>query len=169
MIIIQVIVGGVTWAYLIGVLTSIVTNLDPHGTRFRQVMDELNFMIEDQGLPDELAARVRSYWRAVQHLTRLRAYEKLKGLMSPQLQGELAFHAGSERFASVYYLSALGDDVLSMLSAATSACKSLYAPGEKIYHRQTLCIIINNSQVSEFHFPFLNCERLDLSCTTKYF
>ena len=30
-------VGGVTWAYLIGVLTSIVTNLDRHGTRFKQV------------------------------------------------------------------------------------------------------------------------------------
>ena len=29
--------GGVTWAYLIGVLTSIVTNLDRHGTYFKQV------------------------------------------------------------------------------------------------------------------------------------
>jgi hypothetical protein len=30
-------VGGIVWAYMIGVLTSIVTNLDRHGTRFKQV------------------------------------------------------------------------------------------------------------------------------------
>mmetsp|Transcript_6484 Transcript_6484/g.7871 ORF Transcript_6484/g.7871 Transcript_6484/m.7871 type:complete len:918 (-) Transcript_6484:222-2975(-) len=140
-------VGGVTWAYLIGILTSIVTNLDRQGTTFKQVMDELNYMIEDIGLPDELASRVRSYWRAVQHLTRLKTYESLKALMSPQLQGELAFYSGSERYQSVYYLSSLGEEVLIMLASHCSMNKRLYAPGEKIYERQTLCIVINNGQV----------------------
>ena len=51
-----------------------------------KVMDELNYMVQDQGLPDDLATRLRSYWRAVQHLTRLQSYERLKGLMSIQLQ-----------------------------------------------------------------------------------
>jgi hypothetical protein len=110
-------------------------------------MDELNYMIEDIGLPDDLASRVRSYWRAVQHLTRLKTYESLKGLMSPQLQGELAFYSGSERYQSVYYLSSLGEDVLIMLASHCSMNKRLYAPGEKIYERQTLCIVINNGQV----------------------
>lgn len=140
-------VGGVTWAYLIGILTSIVTNLDRQGTNFKQVMDELNYMIEDIGLPDELASRVRSYWRAVQHLMRLKTYESLKALMSQQLQGELAFYSGSERYQSVYYLSSLGEDVLIMLSSHCSMNKRLYSPGEKIYERQTLCIVINNGQV----------------------
>eukprot|EP00614_Pseudopedinella_elastica_P024677 CAMPEP_0172644748 /NCGR_PEP_ID=MMETSP1068-20121228/239373_1 /TAXON_ID=35684 /ORGANISM="Pseudopedinella elastica, Strain CCMP716" /LENGTH=1322 /DNA_ID=CAMNT_0013458959 /DNA_START=70 /DNA_END=4040 /DNA_ORIENTATION=- len=139
--------GGVTWAYLIGVLTSIVTNLDRHGTYFKQVMDELNYMIEDQSIPEELATKIRSYWRAVQHLKRLQAYEALKGHLSDQLQGELAYYTGSDRYSSVYYLSALGEDVLLMLANLCSRDKTLYAPGEKIYERCTLCIIINSGQV----------------------
>ena len=95
--IVFMLIGGVVWAYLIGVLTSIVTSLDRHGTNFKQVMDDLNHMIADQGIPDALAQRIRSYWRAVQHLTRLQTYEDLKGLLSTQMQGEIAFYAGSER------------------------------------------------------------------------
>ena len=84
--IIFMLIGGVTWAYLIGLLTSIVTNLDRHGSRFKQVMDELNFMIADRGIPPELGLRVRMYWRAVQHLKRLETYDELSNLMSDQLQ-----------------------------------------------------------------------------------
>lgn len=34
----HMLVGGVVWAYLIGVLTSIVTSLDRHGNNFKQVV-----------------------------------------------------------------------------------------------------------------------------------
>jgi hypothetical protein len=35
--IIMMLVGGIVWAYLIGCLTAIVSNLDRHGNRFKQV------------------------------------------------------------------------------------------------------------------------------------
>lgn len=60
-------------------------------------MDEINYMLSDMSVPEELATRCRSYWRAAQHLTRLRGYHGLKELLSAQLQGELAFYAGAER------------------------------------------------------------------------
>ena len=139
--IIFMICGGVTWAYLVGVVTSVVTNLDPHGLRFRQVMDNINNLIEEQGLPDGLATRARSYWRAAQHLTRTKFYEDhIIRLLSPQLQQEISWYSASGRYSNVNYLSALGDEVLLMLAAATSACKTLYAPGERLYERQTLCV-----------------------------
>lgn len=37
----MMLVGGVVWAYLIGVLTAIVTNLDRHGNRYKTV--KINF------------------------------------------------------------------------------------------------------------------------------
>ena len=36
-VIVMMLVGGVIWAYLIGVLTGIVTNLDVRGTTYKQV------------------------------------------------------------------------------------------------------------------------------------
>ena len=39
---IYMIIGGVIWAYLIGSLTTIVTNLNHHQAHFKHIMDELN-------------------------------------------------------------------------------------------------------------------------------
>ena len=36
------IIGGVIWAYLIGSLTTIVTNLNHHQAHFKHIMAELN-------------------------------------------------------------------------------------------------------------------------------
>jgi type III secretory pathway component EscS len=35
--ILMMLLGGIIWAYVIGVLTAIVSNLDQHGTHFKQV------------------------------------------------------------------------------------------------------------------------------------
>jgi len=61
-------------------------------------------------------------------------------------QGELAFYCGSEKYNNVHYLTSLADDVLLLL-AKNSKAKRLYAPAEKVYERQTLCIVVSNGQV----------------------
>jgi hypothetical protein len=113
----MMLVGGVIWAYLIGVLTGIVTSLDVRGTTYKQVhqrknqfrvvehgetsfaslqvMDELNYMVEDQSIPQNLAVRVRNYWTETQHLLRLKDYDELCDRLSPKLQGEIAFFTGA--------------------------------------------------------------------------
>ena len=45
-----------------------------------------------------------------------------------------------------------------MLANLCSKDKKLYAPGEKIYERQTLCIVINNGQVRD-PAPSSGCRR----------
>ena len=57
-------------------------------------MDELNYMIEDQSIPQDLAVRVRNFWTETQHLLRLKDYDELCARLSPTLQGEIAYITG---------------------------------------------------------------------------
>jgi hypothetical protein len=52
----------------------------------------------------------------------------------------------------VHYLAVLSDEVLIHLASLCSKNKFMFAPGEKIFEKQTLCLIINNGQVRALVF-----------------
>ena len=54
-------IGGMVWAYILGSFCGIITQMDSRGTSFRNTMDDLNFMLEDQQIPQEARRRVRQY------------------------------------------------------------------------------------------------------------
>lgn len=60
--------GAVIWAYLLGKLTSIMTNLNPQRTKFENIMDDLNRMMSEYRIDPELRSRVRMFWRRKQNL-----------------------------------------------------------------------------------------------------
>lgn len=78
--------SGVTWAFILGSLTTILSSLDPHGTMYKQKLDDINVMMQEMHLPPDISERVRRYWRKTQHIKRLRAEVDVIGLMSPKLQ-----------------------------------------------------------------------------------
>ena len=61
---------------------------------------------------------------------------------------------GLERYDSVLYLSMLGEDVLRKLASFSEKHRRLYAPGENICEKRTLCLIINESKVWPFYHIF---------------
>ena len=46
--------SGVIWAYLIGNACSMLATTDVHTLRFRQQMDEINYMMEERKMPTDL-------------------------------------------------------------------------------------------------------------------
>jgi len=83
--------GSSMWAYIIGSACGIIATLDPSRIEFRQTMDELNFYLKDQSMPEELAVKLRSYFRNTIYLVRVQRYESLLRKMSTRLRGDAAY------------------------------------------------------------------------------
>ena len=67
--------------------------MDPQLTEFRQTYDSVNFMMEDQKLPNSLRLRIREYLRESMHLNRVKSYDNLQARMSEKLRGEARLSA----------------------------------------------------------------------------
>merc|ERR1719456_568719 len=52
-------IGAMVWAYIIGQACSVLANLDIHESRFKQRLDDLNYMLADRGIKHELRRRLR--------------------------------------------------------------------------------------------------------------
>ena len=48
------------WAFVIGNACTIVATMDPHSVKFRQRMDELNYLLYDMNFPEDLQVLCRS-------------------------------------------------------------------------------------------------------------
>eukprot|EP00746_Dinoflagellata_sp_MGD_P079642 gnl/MRDRNA2_/MRDRNA2_31871_c0_seq1.p1 gnl/MRDRNA2_/MRDRNA2_31871_c0~~gnl/MRDRNA2_/MRDRNA2_31871_c0_seq1.p1 ORF type:complete len:844 (+),score=121.51 gnl/MRDRNA2_/MRDRNA2_31871_c0_seq1:124-2655(+) len=97
--------GAITWAFIIGSACGVLSNLDPYKVQFESTMDSLNYMLEDQEFPYELRYRLREYFAQSQHMQRLQQYQKLKGQMSNTLKGEVALHTTQRWLRRVWYFS----------------------------------------------------------------
>ncbi|CAL1172161.1 unnamed protein product [Cladocopium goreaui] len=84
-----VLTSGLSWAYILGEVCAIVSEMTAESQRFRKKMHHLNSLMEEQGLPTPLRCRLRSFFlqnrHQAQHLTR----QKLLDNLSPQLHAEV--------------------------------------------------------------------------------
>jgi hypothetical protein len=96
--------GSAVWAYIIGSACGIIATLDPARIEFRQTLDEINFFVSDQSLSDELAVKLRGYFRNTIHLVRAKRYDRLLQKMSTRLRGDAAFEMCRMKMQRVPYL-----------------------------------------------------------------
>merc|ERR1712232_510358 len=54
-------VSGYIWAFVVGSVVALLQNLDPHGLKFKQQVDEMNHLMYFRGVPHHLQVRLRSY------------------------------------------------------------------------------------------------------------
>lgn len=85
-----VLVAGLCWAYILGEVGAIVTDMNAEKQSFRKMMNGLNKMMQEQGLPHELRRRLRSFFLSNKHQTQFARDQKLLRGMSPQLQAEVS-------------------------------------------------------------------------------
>lgn len=97
--------AGITWAYIIGQVSHIVGAMDAHEQRFRQTMDDLNFMMEDRNLPQAMRRRLRSFFLYNKDVQRYQSHRRLLEKMSPALQGEVALTANAIWIEKVSFLA----------------------------------------------------------------
>jgi hypothetical protein len=97
--------GGMFWAYVIGGLCEIATTMDPQGTEYKKIMGDLNFMMDDHGMPKPMQCEIRRYWKSSQHLQRLNSYGELTDKLSPALKGKVAWSANKWWLTKVWYFA----------------------------------------------------------------
>lgn len=128
-----------TWAYTIGAVCGIVSTLQPHDVNFKQMMDDLNSMMESSGMPYEIRKKLRRYFHESRELSRKRHERKVMDHMTPMLQGEVALFLYQDYLKKVPYINNLGNDAL--IHAARRLTVNMYVPGEDIREDRALVIV----------------------------
>ena len=131
--------SALLWAFMIGNFCAIVAGMDKHGARFRQTMDDVNYMLRDRGLPPEMRRRVRTYFVKKRHLMKRLAHRDLERTMSAQLRGEVAAANMGHWLDGVWYLRAASLDFRRELSVCLEP--ALYAPLEPVDAAATLYVL----------------------------
>merc|ERR1719352_480183 len=99
--VIAMLTGSIMWAYIIGSVCGVVSNLDPFTTIFRQSYDNLNYMLDDHKIGTNVKLRCREYHRESKHIDRITSYRLLNETMSKPLCGELTLQTYYEIIAKV--------------------------------------------------------------------
>lgn len=90
--ILNMLVGGGIYAYVIGGVCQIVTSMDVSTNQFHQLMDNLNRYIDQNNLPEHLKTRLKEYFHNSRHIQQEHHYKELLRTMSPGLRGEVSLH-----------------------------------------------------------------------------
>ena len=83
-------IGGAVYAYLLGSVRSIITNLDEGSNTFYRQMDELNRFMKEKATPLELRVKLRDYFRFKKLAARVVEWSGVMHLMSDALRLDVA-------------------------------------------------------------------------------
>lgn len=135
------ILSGYIWAYVVGAIVNVLASLDPYGVQFKQNMDDLNEMMQNNGLPADLQVRLRSYMNESKHIPQIQGQRNLiESNISPGLQQQIAKHSfNSELLRGVYWARELEEDAL--LAIVTALRPQFFGPHEVMHLQQTMVII----------------------------
>ena len=98
--------GGMAWAYVLSMLCSIFSALNPRETAHKNLMDELTFFMNDRGFDAEHRQRLRDFFTYTKDYARAQGYDSLFERMSTRLRADTALIIGEGDMSSVWYLSA---------------------------------------------------------------
>ena len=99
----MMIIGSMVWAWVIGSLCGILATLNPHGTAFQNLMDELNHFMRINNFSGDHRVRLREFFRQTQDYNRIHGYDKLLLKMSAQLRGDTALVIGTATLDKIWY------------------------------------------------------------------
>eukprot|EP00927_Polykrikos_kofoidii_P011961 TRINITY_DN15131_c0_g1_i1.p1 TRINITY_DN15131_c0_g1~~TRINITY_DN15131_c0_g1_i1.p1 ORF type:complete len:749 (-),score=118.50 TRINITY_DN15131_c0_g1_i1:32-2278(-) len=95
---------GYSWAYVLGQVCGIVSNMNADEQEFRKNMDDLNAMMEDRRIDGDLRKRLRIFFLETKRRQRHMRHHDLLAHMSPALQGEFAFATNRKWLFKVSFL-----------------------------------------------------------------
>ena len=83
-------IGGAVYAYLLGSVCSIITNLDEGSNTFYRQMDELNRFMKEKAITSDLRVKLRDYFRFRRNSRALVEWSGVMHLMSDSLRLDVA-------------------------------------------------------------------------------
>jgi len=120
--------GGFLWGQVVGTFCGVIATFDPHGAEFRRNMDDLNVFMAQKHLPAEMRRRLREYFHQTKHLQMANSQRHLFHMMSPALQGEVAWTANAEWLKRIPFMNHCGEDF--KVEVAMALTPKVFAPGE---------------------------------------
>jgi len=95
---------GFVWAYIVGSIVALISNLDKYGNEFKQQMDDLNDMCEERDVPRSLRHELRTYLmksKSIPKQTQQR--ELLKERLSKTLNDKISAHTRGSILNEVWW------------------------------------------------------------------
>mmetsp|Transcript_47295 Transcript_47295/g.109444 ORF Transcript_47295/g.109444 Transcript_47295/m.109444 type:complete len:744 (+) Transcript_47295:65-2296(+) len=96
-------VGGVLWAYIIGCVTSIMSNVSPVEANFEERTDLLNRVMKEASLPETERHTYREYLREAKAYDRKLLMRRAADNLSPLLRKHLLHFVNKDALESVSY------------------------------------------------------------------
>ena len=128
-------VTAMMWTLVTAKIVDVVTNTDPDEHEFKQNLDDLNQFMEHHDITDAstlgtpgLRVRLREYVHQTQHLRRMQARSRVQGLLSPQLQAEVAITVNAHWHERVPFFRDAAHGFLVRVSLSLSA--RVFPPAE---------------------------------------
>lgn len=137
-----ILIAGFIWTYIVGSVVSLMSQVDPHGVRFRQNVDDINEVMSQTNLPPHLQERLREYMLHAKEMFRWRDQrERLKMNISEGLLREFSEQTSMTTVLreKVWWMKDLDHDALLHIIAAF--VPMLYAKGEIVKMRARMVIV----------------------------
>jgi len=129
----MMLLGAVLFAQLVGSFCGLASALSPGKAQFRFDLSDLNAVMEAEAVPSGLRFRLREYMHQTTHLRQAATRQRILGLLSPGIGGELALNMNEKWLASVWFLpppQASIDNRRLHLALARLLDAQVFAPGE---------------------------------------
>mmetsp|Transcript_32450 Transcript_32450/g.85183 ORF Transcript_32450/g.85183 Transcript_32450/m.85183 type:complete len:695 (+) Transcript_32450:3-2087(+) len=97
--------GGMAWAYVLSMLCSIFSMLNPGETAHKNLMDELTSFMNARGFDREHRQRLTDFFNYTKDYSRELGYSQLFERMSTRLRADTALKIGEGDLKSVWYLN----------------------------------------------------------------
>jgi len=140
--IVYMMASGFTWAWTVGSVVSLLSQLDPYSERFKSSVDALNHLMDQRNLPEGLRTKLREYMLASKSMAKLTDEQALlEGSISTGLQREVVWQTPvtSIILQKVYWSQDLEQDALLEIVRMLVPC--IYGKDETIPMTERMIII----------------------------
>jgi len=133
---------GYIWAYIVGTIVSILSNLDPVEEEFKLSLDNLGSLMQRRGLPHPLQVRLRKYMYETRHFMQHYSQRQLvERFFSDGLQREVARNSieAREMLEKVFWMRGLQEEAI--LDIVRSLRPRAFGPQEHINLRGNMFLM----------------------------
>ena len=126
---------GCIYAYVIGAICGVVSDMDPATREYQQNVDLLNDYMNEIKVPKAMRTRLREYFTHCKTIFRTKYYHEVLDNMSPALQGEVARHSHSSWLYKIPFFMANNEDERDrfVICIALDLVPRAFAPNEMVY------------------------------------
>lgn len=117
----MVLLSGVLWSQLIGVLCGVAANMSPVKQAFRKELSELNTFLNNNHLDNQTRFRLREYLHQSVHMKNAAAQRRILAQLSPGLHSEVVWRITQRWLASVKFLRNVEKELLIALAFHVNA------------------------------------------------